>query len=80
MSAINIDTTPQERVNILNKVYDFLRNNKIKNNLTIVDLLLDFCELNDLDIVEVGDAISHDSYLKEFIKLECKKINVIQEK
>lgn len=70
--------TPQDEIILLNKVYEFIRTHK-KSGITLVDLILDFCDMYNDDEVEIGEIISKDKYLKKFIMVECKRNNIIKD-
>lgn len=49
--------------------------NEIKatdNEISLVDIIMDFCFKNELEIELVGDAISSDVYFKSFIEKDCQ--------
>lgn len=45
---------------------------KTEKGLSLVDIILDFCNKFDIEIELIGDAISSDNYFKSFIESDCK--------
>lgn len=74
-----------EYAHINDDVITYIEKIKIKDKDTpLIDIILDFCTKNDLDLDLVGDAISTDVYFMEFLKKDCEfnkifKSNIVKE-
>jgi hypothetical protein len=44
---------------------------KTDNEISLFDIILDFCFKRDLQVELVGDAIQSDIYFKSFIEKDC---------
>lgn len=59
-----------KEIKILNKFYKFLREHK---NECVMEIMQDFCDLNDIPLEELGFLISEDAYLKDYIEANLIK-------
>lgn len=66
---INQDLIAKE-IKTLNKFYKFLREHK---NECVMEIMQDFCDLNDIPLEELGFLISEDAYLKDYIEANLIK-------
>lgn len=60
----------------INAFYNFMR--EYKGNDSLVTIILEFCEQYDILEEEIGDLISRDQYLSDFILRDCKKRGIIK--
>lgn len=59
-----------KEIKTLNKFYKFLREHK---NEYVMEIMQDFCDLNDIPLEELGFLISEDAYLKDYIEANLIK-------
>lgn len=59
-----------KEIKTLNKFYKFLREHK---NECVMEIMQDFCNLNDIPLEELGFLISEDAYLKDYIEANLIK-------
>lgn len=59
-----------KEIKTLNKFYKFLREHK---NECVMEIMQDFCDLNDIPLEELGFLISEDAYLKDYIEANLIK-------
>ena len=61
---------------VVNEVINYIVNRKqTEKNLSLVDIISDFCQKKSMNIELVGDAIASDVYLKSFIEKDCEYHN-----
>jgi len=53
---------------------------ELESDVSLVDIIMEFCFRNELDVELVGDAIASDVYFKSFIEKDCEMHNVILRK
>ena len=68
-----------EYVQIVHDVLQYICNVRSsgKSKIPILDLIYQYCLINNLDPVKVGDAIHDDVYLTDIIMDECKSTGVL---
>jgi len=49
-------------------------------DISLLEIISEFCFKNDLEVYMVGDAIASDVYLSSFIKKDCEFHNIIKSK
>ena len=49
------------------------------DNENILDKIIEYCDVNDLDIQEVGDILSESEDFKNILYKDCVKSNVIKD-
>jgi len=49
------------------------------DNENILDKIIEYCDVNDLDIQEVGDILSESEDFKNILYKDCVKSNVIRD-
>lgn len=65
-------------------IHDLMRyieiTKKSHNNkdLSLLDIIMEYSDKNNLSVELVGDAISSDVYLKSFIEKDCEFHNIIK--
>ena len=58
---------------LIRDIINFINDIKEKDHeLSLVDIILEFCFKYDVDIELIGDAISTDAYFKSFIEKDCE--------
>lgn len=57
-------------IKTLNKFYKFLREHKDE---CAIEVMQDFCDLNDIPLEELGFLVSEDAYLKDYIEANLIK-------
>ena len=66
---------------LVNDVMKYIEKTKEKHNdAALIDIILDYCIKNGIEVEAVGDAISSDVYLKSFIEKDCELHNVFGRK
>ena len=66
---VNQDLIANE-IKTLNKFYKFLREHK---NECVIEIMQDYCDLNDIPLEELGFLISEDAYLKDYVEANLIK-------
>lgn len=62
---------------ILSDLYKFIKAN-YNEDMSISDLVLDFCEINEHNEEHVGEIIKLDTQLADFIKTDCLKRHILK--
>lgn len=47
---------------------------------SLLDIIMDYCLKNSLDVNLIGDAIHSDTYLKDFIEKDCEQNRIFKGK
>ena len=47
-------------------------------DIAIVDIIMDFCVEESVELDMVSDAISDDQYFKELLELDCKNRGILK--
>lgn len=71
MVVINQKEELEYKIKILNKLYKFIKENK--NDMSVMDILEEFCNSNDISYEEIGEIINADKYLYDYVYNQCKK-------
>ena len=61
-----------EDIKKINLFYEYLREHK-SEDISTIELILDFCNENDFEIEDIGYLISEDKYLTDFVRRDCEK-------
>jgi len=65
--------TEEEYPFLVNEVMQHITTiKKSQPELSLIDIIYDFCFKYDMDVELVGDAISCDVYFKSFIEKDCQ--------
>lgn len=71
MVVINQKEELEYKIKILNKLYKFIKENK--NDMSVMDILEEFCNSNDISYEEIGEIINADKYLYDYVYNQCRK-------
>ena len=61
--------------NLISKLMEFIveiKKTDSEKELSLIDIIVEYCSRFDLDIQIVGEAISMDVYFKSFIQTDCE--------
>ncbi len=48
-------------------------------DVSLMDIILDYCDRYNIDELEIGDAISTDEHFKQFIENDCLKHKIFKQ-
>lgn len=75
----NIDKIDEEYSNLVADVILFIEKVKLSNerDISLVDIISDYCFKKDIEPEMMGDAIKNDVYFKSFIQKDCESYNIM---
>lgn len=76
VNLTNLDENIENSM-ILSSLYKYVKAN-YDNNLSISDIILDFCEINGYNEEFIGEIIKLDAQLTDFIKTDCLKRHILK--
>ena len=67
------DIPVQEYPFLVNSIIKYIEEvKKYDNDISFVEIIIDYCFRNEIELEAAGDAISSDVYFKSFIEKNCE--------